>query len=62
MINFDQSKFGDKLMRRNVLALMGAVAVLITATVALSLSRVTVASYSNGNLKCYGTGGNQKPC
>jgi hypothetical protein len=56
------SKFGDKLMRRDLLALIGAVAVLLTATVALSLSRVTVAGDSNGNLKCYSTGGIQKAC
>jgi hypothetical protein len=49
-------------MRRDLLALIGAVAVLLTATVALSLSRVTVAGDSNGNLKCYSTGGIQKAC
>ncbi len=62
MINFDQSEFGDRLMRRNLLALIGVIAVLLTAAVALSLSRVTVAGDNNGNLKCYGTGGNQKAC
>jgi hypothetical protein len=49
-------------MRRNLFALFGAVAVLLTATVALSISRVTIAGDSNGNLKCYSTGGIQKPC
>jgi hypothetical protein len=49
-------------MRRNLLALFGTVAVLLTATVVLSLSRVTVAGDSNSNLKCYGTRGNQKAC
>ena len=49
-------------MRRNLLALIGVVSVLLTATVALSLSHVTVAGDSNGNLKCYGTGGNQNAC
>ena len=39
-------------MKRNVFALFGAVAVLLTATVALTLSRATL-SEGNGNLKCY---------
>jgi hypothetical protein len=48
-------------MKRNVFALFGAVAVLLTATVALTFSRATL-SEGNGNLKCYSTAGIEKAC
>ncbi len=46
-------------MKRNIFALFGAVAVLLTATVALS--RATL-SESKGNLKCYDFTGIEKAC
>ena len=48
-------------MKRNVLALFGAVAVLLTATVALTLSRATL-SEGNGNLRCYDLKGGIAKC
>ena len=49
-------------MNRNVFALFGAVVVLLTATVALALSRATLVS-GIGTLKCYGVAGAiEKPC
>jgi hypothetical protein len=48
-------------MKRNVFALFGAVAVLLIATVALTLSRATL-SESNGNLKCYDLKGGIAKC
>jgi len=48
-------------MNRNVLALFGAVAVLLTATVALTLSRGTPFATGLGTLKCY-DGAIEKPC
>jgi len=48
-------------MKRNVFALFGAVAVLLTATVALTLSRATL-SESNSNLKCYDLKGGIAKC
>ena len=48
-------------MKRNVFALFGAVAVLLTATVALTLSRATF-SEGSGNLKCYDVKGSEKAC
>ena len=48
-------------MKRNVLALFGAVAVLLTATVALTLSRATL-SEGSGNLKCYDLKGGIAKC
>ena len=53
---------GDGLMNRNVVALFGAVALLLTATVTLTLSRATVSVGSTGSLKCYSTGGTEKAC
>jgi hypothetical protein len=47
-------------MKRNVFALFGTVAVLLTATVALTLSRATVISV--GGLKCYNASGIEKAC
>jgi hypothetical protein len=48
-------------MNRNVFALFGAVALLLTATVALTLSRAT--PFASGGLKCYDvTGAIEKPC
>jgi hypothetical protein len=43
-------------MNRNVFALFGIVAVLLTATVALTLSRATLLDGSLGSLKCYKRG------
>jgi hypothetical protein len=49
-------------MKRNVFVLFGAVAVLLSATVALTLSRATVSGGHVGGLKCYNTGGIEKAC
>jgi hypothetical protein len=50
-------------MKRNVFALFGAVAVLLTATVALTLSRAPPFASGIGTLKCYDIkGANEKPC
>jgi hypothetical protein len=49
-------------MNRNVFALFGVVAVLLTATVALTVSRATLSSGGVGSLKCYNTGGIEKTC
>jgi hypothetical protein len=57
-----QSKSGDGLMKRNVFALFGAVAVLLTATVALTISRATLSAGGVGSLKCYDKGGIEKTC
>ena len=56
-----QSQSGDRLMKHSVFALFGAVAMLLTATVALTLSRATL-SAGSGSLKCYDKGGTEKPC
>ena len=53
---------GGRLMKRNVFALFGVVAVLLTATVALTLSRATLSGGSAGSLKCYDKGGIEKVC
>ena len=58
----NQSKSGDELMKRNVFALFGVVAVLLTATVALTLSRATLSAGSVGGLKCYNASGIEKAC
>jgi hypothetical protein len=49
-------------MRRNVFALFGAVAVLLTATAALTLSRVTPSGSGIGDLKCYDIKGEIDKC
>ena len=49
-------------MKRNVFALFGAVAVLLTATVALTVSRATLSTGGVGNLKCYDKAGIEKAC
>jgi len=50
-------------MNRNLFALFGVVAALLTATVALTLSRATPVASGIGTLKCYDvTGTNEKPC
>ena len=46
-------------MKRNAFVLFGVVAVLLTATVALTVSRATL---SAGGLKCYDKGGIEKAC
>ena len=49
-------------MQRNALALFGIVAVLLTATVALTVSRATLSAGRIGSLKCYDKGGIEKAC
>ena len=50
-------------MNRNVFALFGVVVLLLTATVAKTLSRATLSASGIGLLKCYDvTGGIEKPC
>jgi len=50
-------------MNRNLFALFGAVAALLTATVALTLSRTTPFASGVGTLKCYDVmGAIEKPC
>lgn len=50
-------------MKHNVFALFGALAVLLTATVALTLSRATPVASGDATLKCYGVQGMiEKPC
>jgi hypothetical protein len=49
-------------MQRNVFALFGIVAVLLTATVALTVSRATLSTGGVGSLKCYDKAGIEKAC
>jgi hypothetical protein len=49
-------------MTRNLFALFGAVAMLLTATMALTLSRTTLSAGGVGNLKCYDKSGIEKAC
>jgi hypothetical protein len=50
-------------MNRNVFALFGVVLLLLTATVALTLSRATPSASGIGTLKCYDVAGAvEKPC
>jgi hypothetical protein len=49
-------------MKRNVFALFGVVAVLLTATMALTVSRATLTAGGVGSLKCYDKGGIEKAC
>jgi hypothetical protein len=49
-------------MKRNVFALLGAVAVLLTAAAALTLSRGTPFASGVGNLKCYDIKGMIEKC
>ncbi len=53
---------GTGSMKRNVFALFGAVALLLTATVALTVSRATLSAGGVGSLKCYDAGGIEKAC
>jgi len=65
MLEFNQSRSGDGLMNRDVFTLLGVVAALLTATVALTLSRVAPLTSGIGTLKCYDvdvTGAIEKPC
>jgi hypothetical protein len=48
-------------MNRNVFSLFGAVALLLIAAAAFTLS-ATVSADSVGNLKCYDKGGIEKAC
>ena len=56
----NQEQVGGRLMKRNVFTSVGLVAV-ITATVVLTLSRVTPVASGIGHLKCY-AGVIEKPC
>ena len=47
---------------KRTLVLFGTVAVLLSATVALTLSRATLFTGGVGSLKCYDKGGIEKPC
>ena len=58
----NQGQSGDGLMKRNLFALFGAVAVLLTATAALTLSRVTPLGSGIGDLKCYDIKGEIEKC
>jgi hypothetical protein len=49
-------------MNRKVFALFGAVAVLLTATVALTLSRAAPFASGIGGLKCYDVKGEIEKC
>ncbi|MFZ0147552.1 MAG: hypothetical protein WBG18_27560 [Xanthobacteraceae bacterium] len=49
-------------MKRNIFALFGVVAVLLSATMALTLSRATLLAGGVGSLKCYDKGGIEKAC
>jgi hypothetical protein len=49
-------------MKHSVFALFGAVAILLSATVALTLSRATLSAGGVGSLKCYDKGGIEKAC
>ena len=49
-------------MKRKVFALFGVVAVLLTATVALTLPRATLSAGGVGGLKCYDKVGIEKAC
>jgi hypothetical protein len=49
-------------MKRNVLALLGAVAVLLTATTVLTLSRATPFASGSGSLRCYDVKGMVEKC
>jgi hypothetical protein len=63
VVNFtNQSQSGDRLMNRNVFALFGAVALMLTATAALTLSRATLSTSGAGSLKCYDKAGFEKAC
>ena len=48
-----QSQSGDGLMKRNVFVLFGVVALLLSATVVLTLSLGTPLGSGIGGLKCY---------
>jgi len=58
----NQSQSGDGLMKRNVFALFGAVVLLLTATSALTLSRVRPLGSGIGGLKCYDIKGAIEKC
>jgi uncharacterized membrane protein len=63
--SFNQSKLGDGLMKSSLfrpLTLFSAVAVVVSLTVAVTLSRATVSSDGVGKLKCYAVGGTEKAC
>ncbi|MGA8692714.1 MAG: hypothetical protein WB689_02520 [Xanthobacteraceae bacterium] len=49
-------------MKRNIFALFGVVAVLLSATMALTLSRATLLAGGVASLKCYDKGGIEKAC
>jgi hypothetical protein len=49
-------------MTRNVFALFGSVALLLTVTLALTLSRATPFASGLGGLKCYDSNGKIEQC
>jgi hypothetical protein len=49
-------------MNRNVLALFGSVALLLTATLALTLPHATTFASGIGGLKCYDVKGDIEKC
>jgi hypothetical protein len=49
-------------MTRNAFALFGSVALLLTVTLALTLSRATPFASGLGGLKCYDINGKIEPC
>jgi hypothetical protein len=58
----NQSKSGDGLMKRS-LTMFGAVAaMMLTATIILTLSHATLSTDDVGSLKCYNTVGIEKAC
>jgi hypothetical protein len=65
MLEFNRSRSGDGLMNRDVFTLFGVVAALLTATLALTLSRAAPLPSGIGTLKCYDVdvaGAIEKPC
>ena len=49
-------------MKRNVFALFGAVAVLFSAVVVVTLTRATLSAGGDGDLKCYDKSGTRNAC
>ena len=60
LLNYSQS--GDGLVKHNIFALFGAVALLLSATVVLTLSRATPFASGIGGLKCYDINGRIEKC
>jgi hypothetical protein len=65
LINCGSEQVGGRLMRNlfRPMALFSAVAVVLSLTAVVTLSRVTLSSGGVGKLKCYDVrGGTEKPC